>query len=313
MKERAPSLHRARDVLPAGSRGEPLTGFRRVASALWGAPEDSQIYGMLEVDASPLLAFMAEARARGEHVTPTHLVGRAIGYAISQTPALNVRLVGSRAVPRDGIDVFFITSIHGGADLSGTKIEHIDRKGVAEVARELEQRSQRLRRGRDPEFEASKRMFDRLPRPVLRALLRIVAWAVGDRAWNIPALKLSASPFGSAMVSSVGMFGLPMGFSPIVWMYRVPVLILVGEIQERPVAVQGRCEVRPVLSLCATLDHRYMDGSHIAQAVAALRRYLAAPADFEPAASDLGVQPGTPASAAAPPQSSQMPRTGCAG
>ena len=44
---------------------------------------------------------------------------------------------------------------------------------------------------------------------------------------EIAALGLHPTPFGSAMVSSVGMLGLPQGFAPLAWRYDVPALVLV--------------------------------------------------------------------------------------
>lgn len=87
-----------------------LKGWRRIAAAIWSAPNDPQIYGSLEIDATRALAFMDELRAHGQRVTATHLVGRARARALSAVPDLNVRIVGSEALPRSSIDLFFITS-----------------------------------------------------------------------------------------------------------------------------------------------------------------------------------------------------------
>jgi pyruvate/2-oxoglutarate dehydrogenase complex dihydrolipoamide acyltransferase (E2) component len=65
----------------------------------------------------------------------------------------------------------------------------------------------------------------------------------------------------------------------------VPLLVLVGEIAERPVVVGGRVVARPVLPVTATIDHRYVDGWHVGQAMAAFREYLVDPQRFEPALS----------------------------
>jgi pyruvate dehydrogenase E2 component (dihydrolipoamide acetyltransferase) len=262
-----------------------LRGWRRLASALWSAPNDPQIYGALAIDASALLAFIERARAAGRHVTPTHLVGRAVARALAAVPALNARLVGDRAVPRDSVDIFFIAAVGAARaqDLSGVKLKRVAERDVFSIARELDERSAQLRQGADPGLSHAKRTLDRLPRPLLRVVLRVGAWAVGERAWNLPLLGLEASPFGSAMVSSVGMLGLPSGFAPIAWLYRVPALVLAGEIEDQPRAVAGRVEVRPILPLTFSIDHRYVDAAQLGQALAALREYLADPAAFEPA------------------------------
>jgi pyruvate dehydrogenase E2 component (dihydrolipoamide acetyltransferase) len=179
--------------------------------------------------------------------------------------------------------VFFITAVAAGHDLSGIKVSEIDRKSAIDVARELAERSGRLKTGSDPEFARTKRMMDHLPPSLLRIALRLGALVTEDLRREIPALGLRRFPFGSAMVSSVGMLGLPQAFAPLAWMYDVPVLVLVGELTSKPVAVDGKVEVREVLPITATIDHRYADGWHISKLMAAFREYLAAPERFEPA------------------------------
>jgi pyruvate dehydrogenase E2 component (dihydrolipoamide acetyltransferase) len=262
--------------------GKPLTGWRKIASAVWGPPSDPQIYGFFEVDATKLAAFMRDARELGHHVTPTHLAGRALAQALLAVPSLNVRLVGGRAIPRESIDVFFITSLARGTDLSGTKLANVDQMSAIEVARELDERSRRLRAGDDPALARAKRAMEVLPRPLLRLALRFSSWLAGTLARDIPWLGVSRSPFGSAMVSSVGMLGVPSGFTPLSFLYKVPAIVLLGEITEKPVAVAGAVEIHPVLPVTATIDHRYADGAELGVALKTFRAYLEDPTAFEP-------------------------------
>ncbi len=259
-----------------------LRGWRRVANAMWGAPNDPQIYGALDVDATNLKAFLSACRERGHKVTPTHLVGRAVAVTLREVPEMNVRIVGEHVIPRSSIDVFFQTAVEGGRDLTGVKVRNVDRRSAIEVAQELGERSRAAKEGRDAEFAKSKSTMDALPIPLLRMALRGAAWLTGDRDRSIRALGLASSPFGSAAVTSIGMFGLPIGFAPLSWMYKIPLLVLVGTIEDRPVAVEGRVEVRPILPVTATIDHRFVDGWHIARAMKTFRAYLDSPANFEP-------------------------------
>jgi pyruvate/2-oxoglutarate dehydrogenase complex dihydrolipoamide acyltransferase (E2) component len=249
---------------------------------MWQAPNDPQIYGALDVDATNAQRFIAAAQAHGQRITPTHLVGRAVSRALLEVPDLNVRIVGMRAIPRPSIDIFFITAVEAGNDLSGIKVQEVDSRSALEVARELASRAHALRTGHDVEFRRSKRLMDRLPRQVLRGALKASALLTERFQVELPALALHKSPFGSAMITSVGMFGLPQGFAPLAWMYDVPLLVLVSEIVERPVVVDHQVVARPVIPLTATLDHRYVDGFHISRAMTAMRAYLEDPAAFEP-------------------------------
>jgi len=263
-------------------RGTRLTGWRHIANAMWGPPEDPQVYGALDIDAAPVSRFIDRARAAGHHLTPTHLVGRAVAHALVEVPELNVRLQGTRAVPRPAVDVFFITAVRGGSDLSGVKVRELERRSVFELAADLTERAQRMKAGDDRELAQSKKVMDRLPRPLLRAALRATAFLTNALELDLPALALRRSPFGSAMVTSVGMFGLPQGFAPLAWMYDVPLLVMVGELTERPVVVDHQVVARPVLPITATLDHRYVDGWHVSRLMRAFKAYLAAPSSFEP-------------------------------
>jgi pyruvate dehydrogenase E2 component (dihydrolipoamide acetyltransferase) len=89
--------------------------------------------------------------------------------------------------------------------------------------------------------------------------------------------------FGAAMITSVGMWGVGRAYSPLAHYYRVPVLVLVGEARKRPVVIGDEVVARPVLTLTATFDHRYVDGYDAAQFATAVRGYCEAPAHFEPA------------------------------
>jgi hypothetical protein len=78
------------------------------------------------------------------------------------------------------------------------------------------------------------------------------------------------------------MWGVGRAYSPLASYYRVPVLVLVGAVQERPVVVAGRIVARPMLTLTATFDHRYVDGFHAAAFGHAAVEYCKNPGAFEP-------------------------------
>jgi len=90
-------------------------------------------------------------------------------------------------------------------------------------------------------------------------------------------LGVRKEAFGGAMVTSVGMWGVPQAYSPLAAYYRVPLLVCVGAVTPRPVAVAGRVVVRPMFTLTATFDHRYVDGYHAAQFAESVQRYCAHP------------------------------------
>jgi hypothetical protein len=260
-----------------------LRGWRKIANATWGHPSDSQIYGDLEIDATALLEFAAAARAgTGLRITLTHLVGKAVARALADNPDLNIRLSFGRVVPRETVDIFFIVSADEGRELTGIKIERADEKPVVEIARELGARAQRIHGGDDAEFGRAKAMLERSPIKALAVGLRLLAWLANDLNMDLKVLGVPRQTFGGAMISSVGMFGIQHAYAPLSPIYRVPLLVLVGEVAKRPVVVDDDIAIRPIVTLAATLDHRYLDGFHAARLARTVQAYAADPWAHEP-------------------------------
>jgi pyruvate dehydrogenase E2 component (dihydrolipoamide acetyltransferase) len=238
-----------------------MTTRRKLAIATWGPPTEGNIFGKLTVDATEALAYLAHVRATtGEKVTITHLVGRAVGAALAQAPGLNGYLRFGRYIPHETVDLAYLVALEDGADLAKAKIEHIDKKSVADIARELRERAERLRKGKDEAFEKSKGPLKILPTWLIRPLLWMTGFLTASLGWDVPALGLERFPFGSCIVTSVGMFGLDEGFAPFTPFARVPVLVLVGSVRDGVVAVDGVPTVRKQLTITATVDHRFLDG-----------------------------------------------------
>lgn len=261
----------------------PLQGWRKLAWAAWRPPSDPQFYGDLDIDAAAMLDFLALARADGDdQVTVTHLIGRAVAHALHEVPGLRVSISRGRERPYPTTDVFFIISDPGSDELTGTKIERADEKSAAELARELRAAAAATRSGDDQSFGRVKQTLDRLPQWAVRPAITVSSWLASDLDLDVPVLGIHRRPFGSAMISSVGMWDVTRAYSPLASYYRVPVLVLVGSVSPRPMAVEGRVVVRPMVTLTATFDHRYVDGRQAVEFARAVREYCSAPERFEP-------------------------------
>ena len=269
---------------PTGRRGSKLHGWRKLAGSFWGPPNDPQFYGDLELDAGNLQEYLHGVRERsGTHVTVTHAVGRAVAHGLDSVPDLRLRLARGREYPRESTDVFFIVAAEGG-ELTGCKVERANEKSLVEIADELGSSRQSISEGTDASFGRAKKMLDLLPPRLLRSAMNLSAWLTSDLNLDLPALGVRRQAFGSAMITSVGMWGITRAYSPLAGYYRVPVLVLVGAVTQRPVAVAGQVVIRPMLTLTATFDHRYADGFQAAKFAQAVQAYCADPAAFEPPA-----------------------------
>ncbi|MBK9178507.1 MAG: 2-oxo acid dehydrogenase subunit E2 [Acidimicrobiales bacterium] len=266
--------------------------WRKIAMATWRPRTDPMIFASLDVDAGNLLAYLDEVRlATGQHVTPAHLVGRAVAKVLEQLPGLNGRVVFGEFLPSPTIDIFYVVSLRtdlvDGADaaetdLSGSVIRRADEKPPWVQAAELTEKAHQIRAGEDPMFRQTKALAMRLPAIALRPILDTVGFITESLQLPVPFLGLEARPFGSFLVTNVGTYGLDSAYAAIATTCHVPGGVVVGAITEKPVVRNHEVVVRPILPLGAMIDHRFIDGYQGAVIAKIMREYLGDPAAFDP-------------------------------
>jgi pyruvate dehydrogenase E2 component (dihydrolipoamide acetyltransferase) len=239
------------------------TSWRRLALATWRAPDNPTVYGTIEVDISEGLALIERLRMQeGQHVTITHLVAKALALGIAAHPDGNGLIIGRRIYQRDAVDIFLQVASEDGRDLSGVKIRNADRLSVAEIASQVEERAARVRARQDREVEKSKASLARIPDMFLAPAMRLVGFLTYNLGLDLSSFGVAYDQFGSAMVTSIGSIdaGLGLALPPLVPFSHVPIVVLVNNVQRRPVVVGDRIEIRPILLLGCTFDHRFIDG-----------------------------------------------------
>jgi len=255
--------------------------WRRMSLANWRAPVDPQVYGRIELDMTRALAYAEEAGAAADvKITPTHLVARAVAGALRRHPGNNVLIRWNRVYERESVDVFCQVAIPGKNDLSGAVIRGADGKDAAAIARELGERAARVREGSD-ELSRSRGLLDRVPALFYRIILGFLSFLQYTLNLDLRFLGLPKDAFGGVMVTSIGSIGIPEGWAPLVPMSRVPIVVSVGAVQERPWVVDGRVEIRPVAVISAVFDHRIMDGLNAGRLAREVQDYLRDPAAWE--------------------------------
>lgn len=260
-----------------------LSTWRKMAVATWRAADDPTIYGRMEVDMSAVLKFAAEMTERhGVKVTPTHCVARGVALALKHYPKANAIVRVGRIYLRKEVNVFLQVAIRGeDPDLSGVCVRNADLKKVHEIASELAEKAKSVRENSDPQLAKAKKSLNMLPFFLFRPVLKFLEFIQYTMNINPKMLGLPEDPFGSVMITSVGMLGIDEAFAPLVPISRVPIIVTVGEIKDKPVAVDGQVVIRPVCVITGTFDHKIIDGVQGAILAKFLKDYLANPWKFE--------------------------------
>jgi len=259
-------------------RAERVPAWRKLAMSTWTAPHSPTAYGALDLDCERALDWVARVReASGEKVTLTHVVGKAVAIAIATAPETNGFASYGRLMLRETVDVFFQVAFFDrdaevadktekaarrDANLAGVKITGADGKSVVDVARELRERAQTIReRGKDRTVRATKMMAG-MPGPLRSMVARFGAWLSFDLGWNLSKLGIPFDPFGSCMVTNVGVFDIEMAWAPLIPFARTPLCITIGAVRTAPTVVGTDIVARKRVSLGVAFDHRVLDGYH---------------------------------------------------
>lgn len=248
--------------------------------ATWRPSKDGRIYTRMAVDATAVLEYVEEARARtGERVTVTHVVGAALGRAIRTMPEIRARIVLGRIVPLPSVDLGFAVDVEDGKDLAPIKVHDVDRLSPVEVARELSAGAARLRAGQDQAYSKSSSIVTRVPTFAIRPLVSLTGALSGGL--GIGAFGQPGFPLGTAFVSNVGSLGLDEGFLAPLPFARAPLYLAIGAIRDAALVVDGEVVVRPQMVLVATADHRLVDGAHAGKMATVLRELLMHPEQMD--------------------------------
>jgi pyruvate/2-oxoglutarate dehydrogenase complex dihydrolipoamide acyltransferase (E2) component len=251
-------------IKPAGR----LPTWRKIALSTWERPGSPEIYGTLEVDLTKAFRWKGKYAGVSPKVTVMHMVARAVALAMERHPDLNGYIRWRRIYIRDSVDIFFqVATEHesGKMDLTGVRIAGVNRKSVHQIAAEMADKVERARKKKDTELQKTSAIFNVLPGFIVRFLLWLVAFI--SYTLNIRFPGIPPDSFGGCMISNIGSLGLDVGYAPLIPFSRVPFIILLGQAKLRPVVVDGRVEVREIVTLNATIDHSFCDGSLVARMV----------------------------------------------
>jgi pyruvate dehydrogenase E2 component (dihydrolipoamide acetyltransferase) len=268
-----------------------VSSFRKLAMGTWDAPRDPQIYGTLTVRMEEALRYIeAYRRSTGRRLTVTHVVAKAVAKALAEVPEANALIRRSRPQQRERVSVFFSIATEEpetqAIDLSGAKIDDVDRKALAAILDELERSVQSVRDGTDEDLQESRSLFAKLPFGLMRGVLDAVSLGLYGLNLDLTGLGLPKDPFGSVIVTNIGSLGLDEAYAPLMAYTRTPILLAVGAVRDEPVVEGGEVAPGKVMGIHATLDHRIVDGKHAALLAQAISRAIENP--FE----ELGAIPG---------------------
>jgi pyruvate dehydrogenase E2 component (dihydrolipoamide acetyltransferase) len=275
-------------VKPELIKFEGGSAFRKIAMGSWKNAADPSVYGLVEIDVSKALKHLETLQAKSSaKISISHLVGKAIAIVMQERPEINGMIRFSRIYLRKHVDLFYQVNVPGDASdpvgkamLSGEVVRKAETLSVSEIAEVLERKAKHLRSGGLGELSKSISTMKLVPWQLIRWVLNISSFFNFDLRWNLTWAGMPRDPFGSVMITNVGSLGIDVAWAPLVPYTKVPLLLTVGAVQDRPWVVDGQVVVRPIMRIGVTFDHRFMDGVHAASMSRKFQKCFAEPEKY---------------------------------
>ena len=254
------------------------TPWRVASAAIYTTPTDSRVYGTLDIDVTDAKRFLDKKRAQGVKITMTHLATVVLARAVAfDVPEMNCFIRRGAVVGRERLDVMVPVSVGGDSGVTAAIIKDAHARTVSSIAEEIREKASSGRAGVENKAAQNKYLLNLIPWPFRRPAFRFLKWITVDMGIEIKALGLSAHSFGSFVVSDIGSFGLNTGMTALMPAAKVPAVIVLGKVEEKPVVRNGEIVIRTVLPLTGTFDHRIVDGMQIGKLARGIKRNFRKP------------------------------------
>lgn len=254
------------------------TPWRVTAAAIYTTPTDSRVYGTLDIDVTEAKRFIDEKREAGVRLTMVHLTTAVLARAMAfDVPEMNCFIRRGAVVGREYVDVMVPVQVGGDAGVTAAIIRNAHARRVTDIADEIRDKAARSRSGDEIRAARNKYVLNRIPWPLRRPVFLLLKWITVDMGIEIRPLGLSAHSFGSFVVSDIGGFGLNTGMTALMPAAKVPCVVVLGKMEEKPVVRSGEIEIRTILPLTGTFDHRIVDGMQIGKLARSIKRSFRKP------------------------------------
>ncbi len=261
---------------------EHVSSFRKIAIGTWQTAYDPSVYGTLELRMDKAVEYMLAFREKtGKKLTISHMMAKAIAEVMRKVPDANAILRWNRVYLRKRIGVFFqVVMMDEGEhkiDLSGATLYDVEGKSLVEIYDEFSAKVAKVRSRKDEALEKTRGTFLAIPYFMLNFVLKFIGFLSYTLNLDLRKFGIPNDPFGSIMITNIGTLGLDVAYAPLVPYSRVPIVLAIGEVKEKPIAVDGQVVIAKMMTVNATFDHRFIDGFHASVMSKTLKKWFENP------------------------------------
>ncbi len=234
--------------------------------------------GYFDIDVNDVVEYIARKRAEGVRLTITHFTAAAVSRALYEDiPDINCYVKRGKIVYREDANVCVSISVEGGKGMSAYVIPKTQELSATQISKLIREKAAEKRAGKESGGFGAKDTIGRIPWPLRRPVFRLIKWILFELGLPIPFLKLPKDPFGSTMLTNIGVFGLEYGSVALFPIGKLPFVITMGALKQKPTVRDGEIVIRWFLPVSGTFDHRIVDGAQIGELANGVVKHLSDP------------------------------------
>jgi pyruvate/2-oxoglutarate dehydrogenase complex dihydrolipoamide acyltransferase (E2) component len=255
------------------------SSFRKLAIGSWKKPTDPLVYTKLKCDVTHLKSFFDKSNTS---VSWVHFFTKAMGLIYAAYPELNNVLLGNKLYQRKDITAFIHTHLRlkKQYDLTGVTIKDTHIKSIQEIAQEINDEVSNVRNNQNKQHNQTKKIINLFPSWSYGCVIRIFDFLMNRLNLNLSWLNLPKDPFGSYGVTAIGSLGFEEAFVPLFPLARLTMIVAVGKPYKEWIFENNMPQERLMLNLCFSMDHRNLDGAHVAKPLRLLKKIIKNPENY---------------------------------
>ena len=261
---------------PDGVLATDVAPFRRMMPFIMPNRNESAVYFEQMIDLTKTLAFIESWNAAHPErkITVFHVFLAGVVKALSERPRLNRFVMGSKIWQRDGIHITFAAKkkLEDGAPLATIKRRFEPTLSFAQLVDHIYGDVKEGRSDKESHVDKELSLFLRLPGPLLRIGVAIVAWL--DR-WNLlPGSFIHPDPmYASMFIANLGSVKLDSAYHHLYEWGNCPFFAALGRTQDvaTPTGIKKMCSIK------YTFDERIEDGLYCAKGLELVKAHLEDP------------------------------------
>lgn len=256
---------------------------RKIQISTWSDAIRPTVMGHIQIKISKSLSYLNSlSKSTSESMTMTHLVIKVIGTALSDFPEVTGKIALGNYIKFSSIDASCIVSIdESGSDVYYVSIKDANHKSVLTISQEVKEKVASVRTGEERQnYKDSTKVLEKLPTCIITVLIEIITYFTGILGIPLPMFNLKRHPFGSYIVTSLGMHNCEVSYAPPTSLLKCPLLFCINSVHDEPIVEDSQVVVGKVMNLCYTADLRYFEGFNLILLMNKIKEILENPSKY---------------------------------